>query len=131
MARSTYYYHLKTKSVLFKYTEEKSMIKDIYHNHKGRYSYRRITEEMSNKGHVINHKTVLRLMKMMGLKSRIRVKRYKSYKGEVGRIAPDLLKRNFKSKQPCLKWATDITEFKVKNKKLYLSPIMELYNGKL
>ena len=82
----------------------KELIKSIYHKHKGRYGYRRITDELNNKGMVINHKTVLRLMKLLGLKSLIRVKKYKSYKGEQCKIAPNLLKRKYQIKngQPIL-----------------------------
>ena len=123
MARSSYYYHLKTKSVLSKHAAAEDQIKKIYHQHKGRYGYRRVTLEMRNQGCTINHKTVLKLMGTLGLKSLIRVKKYRSYKGEAGKIAPNLMKRDFSSAQPCHKWATDITEFRVKDKKLYLSPI--------
>jgi putative transposase len=131
MARSSYYYHLKTKSVLKKHDAAQEQVKKIYHRHKGRYGYRRITLEMKNEGYIINHKTVSNLMGTLGLKSLIRRKRYKSYKGEVGRIAPNLMKREFSSTQPNQKWATDITEFKVGEKKLYLSPIIELFNGEI
>jgi putative transposase len=131
MARSSYYYHLKTRSVSGKHDDTKAQIKNIYHRHKGRYGYRRITLEMKNEGFTINHKTVSKLMASLGLSSVIRRKKYRSYKGEIGRIAPNLLNRNFTSKEPCMKWATDITEFKVKDKKLYLSPIIELFNGEI
>lgn len=107
------------------------MIKQIYHKHKGRFGYRRITLTMKEKGIVINHKTVLRLMKTLGLKSIIRVKKYKSYRGEQGKIAPNILKRNFKADQPNKKWATDVTEFNVSGNKLYLSPIIDLFNGEI
>ena len=70
-------------------------------------------------------------MKVLGLKSLIRVKKYKSYKGERGKIAPNILQRDFKAKQPNQKWATDITEFNVKGKKLYLSPVIDLFNGEI
>ena len=58
-------------------------------------------------------------------------KKYRSYRGEVGKIAPILLERDFASVQPCQKWATDVTGFKVGNKKLHLSPIIELFNGEI
>lgn len=74
MARSTYYYYHKRNQVKDKYHEVKEWIKSIYHRHKGRLGYRRITLEIRNKGIIINHKTVLRLMKILGLKSLIRVK---------------------------------------------------------
>ena len=88
MARSSFYYHQKQSSLSDKYKEIKELIKAIYQRHKGRYGYRRITDVLQNKGIVINHKTVFRLMKLLGLKSVIRIKKYKSYKGEHGKIAP-------------------------------------------
>lgn len=78
---------------------------------------------MKEKGIIINHKTVMKLMKVLGLKSIIRVRKYKSYRGEHSSIAPNILERNFKADQPNRKWATDVTEFNVSGNKLYLSPI--------
>ena len=131
MARGSFYYHQKQSKLPDKYKVVKELIKSIFHKHKGRYGYRRITDELTNKGIIINHKTVLRLMKSLGLKSIIRVKKYKSYKGELGKIAPNILKRNFKAMAPNQKWATDITEFNVSGKKLYLSPIIDLFNQEI
>ena len=131
MARSTYYYHKTRKQLADKYEGIKKLIAQIYHRHKGRFGYRRITLELSHKGVVINHKTVLRLMKVLGLKSLIRVKKYKSYKGNQGKIAPNILSRNFKAIRPNEKWATDVTEFNVSGNKLYLSPIIDLFNGEI
>jgi len=131
MARSTYYYYQKKGRVNDKYQEIKELIKSVYHNHKGRMGYRRITLDIKQKGIIINHKTVLRLMRVLGLKSLIRVKKYKSYKGEYGKIAPNILQRDFKAVQPNQKWATDITEFNVRGKKIYLSPVIDLYNGEI
>ena len=70
-------------------------------------------------------------MSELGLKSLIRIKKYVSYRGDQGKIAPNILQRNFKANQPEQKWVTDITEFKVKEKKLYLSPILDLFNGEI
>ena len=131
MARSSFYYHQKRSNLSDKYNTIKELIKSIYHRHKGRYGYRRITDELLNKGIIINHKTVFRLMKLLGLKSIIRVKKYKSYKGEHGKIAPNILQRDFKADAPNQKWATDITEFNVSGKKLYLSPIIDLFNQEI
>ncbi|ELS42154.1 ISPsy9, transposase OrfB [Pseudomonas syringae pv. syringae B64] len=72
-----------------------------------------------------------KLMRQLGLKSLVRVKKYRSYKGEVGKAAPNILKRDFKAQHLNEKWATDVTEFKVGGQKLYLSPIMDLYNGEI
>lgn len=131
MARSSFYYHQGKTKINDKYEEVKEFIKTIYHKHKGRLGYRRITLLLRQKGIIINHKAVLRLMKSLGLKSIIRVKKYKSYKGEHGKIAPNILTRNFKALQPNQKWATDVTEFNVSGKKLYLSPIIDLFNQEI
>ncbi len=131
MARSSFYYHQKQSKSSDKYQVIKELIKSIYHRHKGRYGYRRITDEIQSKGIIINHKTVFRLMNLLGLKSIIRVKKYKSYKGEKGRIVPNILERNFKAEAPNQKWATDITEFNVSGNKLYLSPIIDLFNQEI
>ena len=131
MARSSFYYHQKMLQKKDKYAEIKTLIKKIYHRHKGRFGYRRITMAIRQNDIIINHKTVLRLMKTLHLKSIIRVKRYRSYRGEIGRTAPNILERNFKTNQPNRKWATDVTEFNVSGNKLYLSPIIDLFNGEI
>jgi len=61
----------------------------------------------------------------------LREKKYHSYRGEVGKIAPNLLQRDFRAERPNSKWTTDITEFKLLGQKLYLSPIMDLFNGEI
>lgn len=131
MARSSFYYHSKQTANADKYFEVKEMIKRIYHKHKGRFGYRRITLLLRQQGLLINHKTVLRLMGVLKLKSVIRIKKYKSYKGEQGKLAPNVLNRVFKAEQPNEKWATDVTEFNVSGKKLYLSPVIDLYNQEI
>lgn len=70
-------------------------------------------------------------MQVLGLKSLVRPKKYRSYRGEVGKAAPNLLERQFQAEQPNQKWVTDVTEFNVKGQKLYLSPVMDLYNGEI
>lgn len=124
--RSTYYYHAKSQAAPDKYATEKEEIAAIYREHKGRYGYRRITMELLDHGVALNHKTVQRLMKALGLVCRVRMKKYKSYKGEVGTIAPDLLQRDFEAVKPNQKWVTDVTEFSLFGQKLYLSPILDL-----
>jgi len=113
-----------------KYSDLKVRIKAIYDENKGRFGYRRITLELQKKM-TVNHKTVLKLMREMEILSRVRMKRYTSYRGEVGKIAPNLLNREFKADTPNLKWVTDITEFSLFGKKLYLSPILDLFNGEI
>ena len=113
------------------YVSLKAHIQAIYDCHKGRYGYRRITAALRQAGETVNHKTVQRLMQQLGLKSLVRPKRYCAYRGSVGRLAPNMLNRQFQAPGPNQKWVTDITEFKVDGQKLYLSPIMDLYNGEI
>ena len=128
IARATYYYHCKRQGLPDKYGKEREEIADIYHEHRGRYGYRRITLEIRNRGYSINHKTVQWLMRELGLVCRVRMKKYKSYKGEIGKIAPSLLERDFSTTAPNQKWVTDITEFHLFGQKLYLSPILDLHS---
>lgn len=128
LPRSVYYYHRRRMLVDTSDLEIKSRICDIFAQHKGRYGYRRITSALKALGQIINHKRVQRLMRELGLRSKVRPKRYKSYKGEVGRVAPDLLKRQFKADKPNQKWVTDVTEFRVGEQKVYLSPVIDLFN---
>ena len=109
----------------------KAEIKLVFDRHKGRYGYRRVTAAIRRRGETINHKTVQRLMAGMGLKSLVRPKKYRSYKGQAGRVAPDLIQRQFTADRMNQKWATDVTEFSVAGQKLYLSPVMDLHNGEI
>ena len=114
-----------------KYSEVKEVIQQIFDEHQGRYGYRRITLELRNRGYVLNHKTVRRLMIEMDLKCLVRMKKYRSYRGKVGKIAPNILERDFQATKPNEKWVTDVTEFHLYGEKLYLSPILDLYNGEI
>ena len=107
-----------------KYKAVKAEITTIYHENKGRYGYSRITAELRKRKFSLNHKTVQRLMKELGLVCHVRMKKYRSYKGEVGKIAPNLLNQNFHAEKPNQKWVTDVTEFSLFREKLYLSPIL-------
>ena len=129
MARSTFYYNYKPKPD--KWAVERQHIVELYHRHKGRYGYRRLTLAMREDGFVINGKTVRKLMSEAGIKCMVRMKKYRSYKGEVGKIAPNLLERNFKADAPHMKLVTDVTEFHLFGTKIYLSPVLDLYNSEL
>ena len=114
-----------------KYTSVKEEITTIFHENKGRYGYRWITTVLRSRGFLVNHKTVQRLMKELGLICRIRMKKYRSYKGNVGKIAPNLLNRDFHADKPNQKWVADVTEFSLFGEKLYLSPILDLHSSDL
>lgn len=131
LPRSTYYHLASTFDRPDKDHDLKSQISAIFHEHKGRYGYRRIRDELRNRDVIVNHKKVQRLMQELGLKCSVRIKKYRSYKGSVGKIAPNILNRDFQAAKPNEKWVTDITEFKLFGEKLYLSPILDLFNGEI
>lgn len=131
MARSTYYHNIERLGAPDKYADLRVIITKIYYRHKKRYGYPRITAELHNMGICINHKTVQKLMNEMGLKAMRKRRHYNSYKGEVGKIAPNLIDRNFHADRPYQKWATDISQVNIHDKLLYISPILDMYNGEI
>jgi transposase InsO family protein len=118
-------------------------ILNIVTDHKGRLGYRRVNEELRKLGYVVNHKKVLRLTRKLGLlctKYSHKSRRYNSYKGTIGKIAPNRLNRRFETNIPHQKITTDTTEFKYYEqtpcgktvvKKLYLDPFLDMYNSEI
>ena len=131
LPRSTFYYQQRVSAMTDKYQPLREKIQTLFARHKGCYGYRRITAALGQSGQCVNHKTVQRLMTEMGLRSLVRPKKYRSYKGEAGQAAPNILQRRFDAKKANEKWVTDVTEFNVGGEKLYLSPVMDLYNGEI
>ena len=131
MPRSVYYYQVSASNKIDPYLDAKKTIQAIYHRHKGRYGYRRIQAELGHQNCYLNPKTVQKLMGKLDLKSTVRPKRYQSYKGGMGKAAPHLLERNFTAPKPNQKWVTDVTQFNIKGEKVYLSPILDLYNQEI
>jgi putative transposase len=131
MPKSSFYYRQHCRHTVSRYGAEKAHIQEIYHQHKGRYGYRRIGLVLRQMGYGLNHKTVQKLMKELQLKSIVRVKKYQSYRGQVGAVAPNYLAREFAADRPNEKWVTDVTEFNIAGQKVYLSPMMDLYNREI
>ena len=131
LPRSTFYYYVKASNT-DKYITERQAIIELYEQNKQRYGYRRITLELHNNGIILNHKTVLKLMKSLNIRGKQRKnEQYHSYKGEVGKVAENILNRDFTASKPFEKLTTDVTQFKVCNDKVYLSPVMDLYNREI
>lgn len=130
LSRSTFYYQVKAQQTEDRHAGLKARIRTVYERHKGRYGYRRITATLRQTGEAVNHKTIQRLMQTLGLKSLVRPKKYRSYRGQQAKV-PNVLARQFQAQQPNQKWVTDVTEFNVRGEKLYLSPILDLYNGEI
>ena len=134
LARSTYYYHLKQLDKPDKDQELKAEIQFIFIEHKGNYGYRRIHLELRNRGYLVNHKRVQRLMKVLNLQAKMRQKRkYSSHKGDVGKKAENLIQRQFEGSKTMEKCYTDVTEFAIpaSTQKLYLSPVLDGFNSEI
>jgi putative transposase len=128
---STFYAWDAARKVPGKHAKAKKLIKQIYDDHKGRYGYRRIAVALCAHAVSLHANTVRRLMVGLNLKSTQRIKRYKSFKGSVGIVAPNLLQRDFSANAANQKWATDVTEFKVGGEKHYLSSIKDLFTREI
>ena len=134
LARSTYYYHLKQLDKPDKDQELKAEIQSIFIEHKGNYGYRRVHLELRNRGYLVNHKRVQRLMKVLNLQAKMRQKRkYSSHKGDVGKKAENLIQRQFEGSKTMEKCYTDVTEFAIpaSSQKLYLSPVLDGFNSEI
>ena len=142
--RSTYYYvcsHLDDD----KDAQMKQLISDIFNENKGRYGYRRIDLELRNRGHIVNHKKVKRIMKQIGLFGISPKAKYRSYKGDMNGTVKNLLihkevdeanhktkyVRDFGTSKPNEKWSTDVSEFHTAAGKLYLAPVLDMYNDEI
>ncbi|CDE99255.1 putative uncharacterized protein [Clostridium sp. CAG:628] len=132
LAKSVYYYTLSKIDKDDKNKEILNKIKEIFINNKERYGYRRIMLELRNQGYNVNHKKVYRIMVKLGLKPQKRNKRkYSSYMGTFGKIADNLIERNFNADKSNKKWYTYVTEFNLRGEKCYLSPILDEFNDEV
>ena len=104
---------------------------EIFEYHKGRYGVRRIHAELENRGMTVNHKRVQRIMSVMGLKGKRPKEKYHSYKGDVGKVAANIINRDFSTTGPFEKWTTDVSEFKLSWGKCYLSPILDMNTNEI
>jgi len=116
---------------------------EISKEHKGNYGYRRITIELRKRGFIVNHKKVLRIMRLLGItcmKFSRKSRKYSSYRGKIGKVAKNTVNRRFTMPYPLQKITTDTTEFKyyargkdnqVVIKKAYLDPYVDMFNGEI
>ncbi|MBE6141788.1 MAG: IS3 family transposase [Erysipelotrichaceae bacterium] len=132
LSKSTYYDVLK-------YGEERKhkdddlakLIKSIFDSHYKKYGYPRITIELNNRGIHINEKKVARIMKEHHISAEPKKKKYCSYRGEVGSKAPNVIKRHFDVGEPYRVFGTDVTQFRIGEDKLYLSPIIDFHTREI
>lgn len=130
MSKSSYCYQANRLRGPDKYVALRTEIHTLFYMVDGRYGYRRIHASLKNSGIVVSEKVVRRLMKQDGLTVRcIRQKKYSSYAGEISPAVPNLVNRDFHADAPNTKWLTDITEFSIPAGKVYLSPIIDCFDG--
>lgn len=132
LLKSSYYYQEESKRRGDKYFVLKSKITEIFNGNKACYGYRRLYVELKKAGHHVSEKIVRRLMREEHLKVKIKkYAQYNSYKGAITPAVPNVIKRNFYANEPHEKLLTDITEFAIPAGKVYLSPIVDCFDGYL
>ena len=132
MAKSTYYFEIKKVDAVMERNKQLMIeIKKIFEHNKGRYGVRRVHRELENRGYSTNHKRVQRLMHEMKLFGKRPKEKYHSYKGEVGKIADNILDRDFSTTAPLQKWTTDVSQFNFSWGKCYISPILDMNTNEI
>ena len=133
MAKSTYEYHRSKPRGYDKYEFDKVAISRIFEESRCTYGYRRVRLVlMRQEGVRLSGKTVRKLMRELGIRPVQRKKgRYNSYRRQDSPPEPNILKRDFKSAEVCEKMVSDVTEFQVAGRKVYLSPLSDLFNGEV
>ena len=132
LARSTFFYHRARLARPDPQADLKTAITTAFHTAQRRYGHRRVHAVLAGQGWRVAKKTVLKLMRQLGLECPVRRRRrYNAYRGEAGKTAPNLLARDFTATAPNQKWVTDVTEFSISNHKIYLSPVMDLFDRQI
>lgn len=131
LARSTFFHHQARLARPDPQAELKAAITTVFETNRRR-GHRSLHRELRNSGWRVAKKTVLELMRELGLVCLIRRRRrYDSYRGETGKVADNVLDQDFTASAPNQKWATDVTEFAIADRKVYLSPVMDLFDRQI
>ncbi|OPZ34912.1 MAG: Integrase core domain protein [Tenericutes bacterium ADurb.BinA155] len=144
LAKSTYFYEKSKADPDAKNEGAAELIASAFEGSRGRYGVRRVWAQLRAEGVAVNHKKVQRLMKKMGLKGIVKTVNYNSYRGTVGKVAPDLIieeyvrkdgqthhRSDFSCGGPDEKWTTDVSQFSFPWGKCYLSPIKDMFTGEI
>ena len=132
LSKSTYYYEIgKAEKVLERNADITSEIEGIFKENKGRYGVRRVHQALLNRGFQVNHKRVQRIMHQLGLMGKRPKEKYHSYKGEVGKVADNVVNRDFSTEKPLEKWTTDVSQFNLPWGKCYISPILDMNTNEI
>ena len=132
LSRSTYYYELgRTDKVEERNAELSSEITVIFNENRKRYGVRRIHHELLNRGFQVNHKRVQRIMNQLALFGKRPKEKYHSYKGDVGKVADNIINRDFSTEKPLQKWTTDVSQFNLPWGKCCISPILDMNTNEI
>ena len=132
LPKSTYYFEISKPDVVAERNAELfDVIMTVFEQNKGRYGVRRVYQELVNRGFNINHKRVQRLMHKAGLLGKRPKEKYHSYKGEIGKIADNVINRDFKTTTPLQKWTTDVSQFNFSWGKCYISPVLDMNTNEI
>ncbi|TCQ02566.1 integrase-like protein [Rhizobium sp. PP-F2F-G36] len=130
LARSSYFYHRIRAGLADKYVAIRRSMTEIFETNHRCYGYRRLQASLARQSVKISEKVVQRLMKQEQLVvARPRRKRFGSYMGESSPAPENIINRDFHANAPNVKWLTDITEFQIPAGKVYLSPIIDCFDG--
>lgn len=130
LARSSYFYHRSRMAGADKYAEVRRTITDIFESNHRSYGYRRIQASLSRQRVFVSEKVVQRLMKQEHLQAtRPKRRGYRSYVGEIAPAPENIVNRDFHATAPNEKWLTDISEFQIPAGKVYLSPMIDCFDG--
>ena len=130
LPRSSYFYHRARLKVADKYADVRQAMTDIFERNYRCYGYRRLHASLSDQCVNVSEKVVRRLMKQERLVAATsKRRRYGSYMGEISPAPDNVLNRDFSAGAPNEKWLTDITEFQIPAGKVYLSPMIDCYDG--
>ena len=132
MAKSTYYFEINRNDIVAERNQEMlEEIKSVFVENKRRYGVRRIHQELIHRGYQVNHKRVQRLMHEAGLAGKRPKEKYHSYKGEVGKIADNIIDRDFSTTAPLQKWTTYVSQFNFTWGKCYISPVLDMNTNEI
>lgn len=130
LAKSSYYYQKKRLSFTAKHENDYKFIVSAFYENKQRYGYRRIKVLLDRKGHPISKKVIRCIMHENSMIVRCRnARKYSSYRGEISPDVPNVIKRNFRANKPNQKCLRGVTEFSIPAGKVYLSPMIDCYDG--
>lgn len=130
LPKSSYYYQELVLKSEDKYEKLRRHITELFRDNYDAFGYRRIHTLLQQEGTIVSKKVILRIMKSEKLiVKQKRERSYNSYKGEISPAAENLIKRDFHADKPNQKWLTDITEFSIRAGKVYLSPMIDCFDG--